>query len=86
MLAARTMSDTTLKDLAMSLQNSLEHIATMGLHQHILLNILGQEVQTAEQEALVFALDCCQAAEHDWRVKADEKLSQLLKLVESPIA
>lgn len=76
------MSEPILKELALSLKKSLENIATMGLHQHILLNLLGQETHTAEQEALIFSLDCCQAVELDWRVTAEEHVNQLLKLVD----
>lgn len=76
------MSNPTLKELALSLQHSLEHVATMGLHQHVLLELLKGEVQTEEQHALVFSLDCCQAEEFDWRVKAEEQVEKLLTKLE----
>lgn len=77
------MPDPSLRELALCLQHSLENIGTMGMHQHVLLGFLGHEIQTAEQEALIFALDCCQAAELDWRVEAEEKVNQLLKLADA---
>lgn len=73
------MSDAkALRELAASLQMTIDKMTNQAAHQSLFLRMLEDECETHEQEALVFALTASNSAGFDHRIEVDRQIGELI--------